>query len=94
MREVNIDAEKFLKGIENLLNTPSSRWNDYKGVVDTYARLMSNKNLSASAKAKLLYIVENKVSSTPPVPFDFDIVEKKKDKKVFIINRRSKRRAT
>lgn len=84
LRAVNVNAEKFLEGIENLLHMPSSKRNDYKAVVDTYARLMSNKNLSASAKAKLLYIVENKVSSTPPVPFDFDIVEKKKDKKVFI----------
>lgn len=84
LRAVNVNAEKFLEGIENLLHMPSSKRNDYKAVVDTYARLMSNSNLSASAKAKLLYIVENKVSSTPPVPFDFDIVEMKKGKKVFI----------
>lgn len=84
LRAVNVDADKFLESIEKMLRMPSSKWNDYKPVVDAYARLMSNKNLSASAKAKLLYIVENKVSSTPPVPFDFDIVDNKNGKRVFV----------
>ena len=85
LRKENVESEVLLKKIENMLESPSSRWNDYKPVVDTYARLMSNNDLSASTRAKLLYLVENKVTKTSPIPFDFDIIEEGKNKQIFVI---------
>lgn len=72
-REMNIDPQGFVTMLEKELRMPSLGSSDAKLLKESYATLMSNKNLSASAKSKLMYLVENKITSTPPVVFDYDV---------------------
>ena len=77
LQEQNTDADQLMKYIEDVLKMPSFNDGRYGYLLNTYTRLMSNGALSASAKAKLLFLVENKISSTPPVPFDYSVREKR-----------------
>ncbi|MBR2318488.1 MAG: hypothetical protein IKA52_02300 [Bacteroidaceae bacterium] len=75
LRESNVNPEQFVSMIEKELRMPSLGSADAKLLKENYAVLMSNKNLSASAKSKLMYLVENKITSTPPVVFDYDVTQ-------------------
>ena len=73
IREANVNPEQFVNNLEKELRMPSLGSSDAKLLKENYATLMSDKNLSASAKSKLMYLVENKITSTPPVVFDYDV---------------------
>ena len=73
LREMNVNPEEFVIALEKELHMPTLGSSDAKLLKDNYAMLMSNKNLSASAKSKLMYLVENKITSTPPVLFDYKV---------------------
>lgn len=70
-----VNPEKFISSMEQELHPryPSLHGNARRDFIRNYEGLMSNEELSASTRAKLLYIVENKLTSTPPVPVDCDI---------------------
>ena len=73
LREMNISPENFMSMIESELRMPSLNSSQARLLKENYAMLMANKKLSASAKSKLMYLVENKVTSTPPVAFDYKV---------------------
>ncbi|MBR4849031.1 MAG: hypothetical protein IKV07_06750 [Bacteroidaceae bacterium] len=73
LREMNVDPESFVSMLESELRMPSLGSSDAKLLKDNYTMLMANKNISASAKSKLMYLVENKITSTPPVVFDYKV---------------------
>lgn len=73
LREANVNPEEFINMIERELRMPSLQSSNANLVKENYALLMSNDNISASAKSKLLYLIENKVTSTPPVVFDYRV---------------------
>ncbi len=71
LRELNVNPEQFTRAIESELRLPSFGGERARYIKEAYVSLVTNDKLSAAAKAKLLFLVENKVTSTPPVPFDF-----------------------
>lgn len=77
MKEVEnagFNPNEFVAAIERELKIPSYGGSENADMVkEVYSRLMTDKNLSASAKSKLMLLVENKVTSTPPVPFDYAV---------------------
>lgn len=71
-----VDPDSFVANLERSLNVyQKNSEKAQERVREDYLKLMSDSELSASTRAKLLYIVENKLSSTPPVPFDYKIEE-------------------
>ena len=84
LREMNVDPVEFMNDIENCLNLPSyGLGGAQSSVPERYMRMMQSKDLSASTKAKLMYLVENKLTSTPPVPFDYGVERDRKGKWVY-----------
>ena len=75
MRNAGVNPDKFISSIEQELHPryPSLHGNARRDFIRNYEGLMSAEGLSASTRAKLLYIVENKLTSTPPVPVDCDV---------------------
>ena len=73
LRENNVDADGFMAAIEQELNIPSFGGRNAELVKDSYSQLMSNRSLSASLRSKLLVLVENKITSTPPLTFDYTV---------------------
>lgn len=78
LQELNVNPERFMHLIQNELKLPSfygsrNAWE----LMENYTRIMADENVSASAKSKLMFLVENKVSSTPPVPFDYTVDQRK-----------------
>ncbi len=72
LRELNVEPEEFMEAVERNLRLPNiAAPSTLEQIYDNYLKLMSNSELSASAKSKLMYIIDNKVTSTPPVPFDY-----------------------
>ncbi|MBR5335532.1 MAG: hypothetical protein IKV23_04585 [Bacteroidaceae bacterium] len=75
MARAGVDAEAFITKLEKSLNVyrtgNSERTDD--AVRDDYMRLMLSPELSASTRSKLLFLVENKISSTPPAVVDYSI---------------------
>ena len=80
LKELNVNPEQFIDAIEKELKLPSFGGERSRYIKDTYSSIMSNETLSASARAKLLFLVENKVTSTPPVPFDFTVRQREDSK--------------
>ena len=80
LKELNVNPEQFIDAIEKELKLPSFGGERSRYIKDTYSSIMSNEALSASARAKLLFLVENKVTSTPPVPFDFTVRQREDSK--------------
>lgn len=80
LRELNVNPEQFLAAIEEELKLPSFGGERSRYVREVYTSLMTNDKLSAAVKSKLLFLVENKLISTPPIPFDF-IADKRSDGK-------------
>lgn len=77
MRQAGVNPDNFISSVEQVLKPsyPSLHGNARRDFISNYEGLMSSDALSASTRAKLLYIVENKLTSTPPVPVDFTIQE-------------------
>ena len=75
MWNAGVNPEKFISSIEQELhpNYPSLHGNARREFINNYEGLMSTEGLSASTRAKLLYLVENKLTSTPPVPVDYNL---------------------
>lgn len=73
LRNNNVDADGFMAAIERELNMPSFGGQNAEMVKDSYSQLMSNRTLSASLRSKLLVLIENKITSTPPLTFDYTV---------------------
>lgn len=74
LREINIDPVDFMNSVEKELNLPSYGVGARADVIrDRYVEMMQSKDVSAATKSKLMYIIENKLTSTPPVAFDYDV---------------------
>ena len=74
LREMNIDPEGFMNEIERSLALPSYGLGYAESTIPKqYLEMMQSKDLSAATKAKLMYLVENKLTSTPPVAFDYGV---------------------
>ncbi len=75
IRKAGVNPEQFISSIEQELHPryPSLHGNARRDFIRNYEGLMSADGLSASTRAKLLYIVENKLTSTPPVAVDCDV---------------------
>ena len=73
LNELNVNPEQLIAAIESELKLPSFGGEKARFIKETYASLMTNKNLSVSTKSKLMFLVENKITSTPPVEFDFSV---------------------
>lgn len=78
MRNAGVDADGFISTAEHALRSgyEGLRGNLRNDFIRSYEQLMSNDMLSASTRAKLLYIVENKLTSTPPVAVDCSVAER------------------
>lgn len=77
MHQAGVNPDSFISSMESALKPgyPSLHGNARRDFISNYEGLISNDALSASTRAKLLYIVENKLTSTPPVPVDYNIEE-------------------
>lgn len=67
------NPEEFVRALEKELRMPRVGSADAQIVKSGYTALMADDALSASAKSKLMYLVENKITSTPPLVFDYDV---------------------
>lgn len=71
---VGVDPDAFVSALERSIGVPSRGFSkDALEVKDNYLKLMSSSELSAATRSKLLYIVEDKLTSTPPIPVDYKI---------------------
>lgn len=75
MRNAGVNPGEFIACAEEALHPAYGglrgvRRNDF---IRSYENLMSSDKLSASTRSKLLYIVENKMTSTPPVGVNCDV---------------------
>ena len=74
MRELNVDPGEFMAQVESALKMPSyGIGSTREGITQRYLQMMQSKELSAATKAKLMYIIENKLTTTPPIAFDYDV---------------------
>ena len=84
LREMNVDPVQFMGEIERTLNLPSYGIGATRNAVtERYIEMMQSKELSAATKSKLMYLVENKLTSTPPVPFDYSVEQNRNGEWVF-----------
>ena len=75
IRDSGVNPGEFISHLEQSLQP---RYGALRGVlrnnlIRNYETLMSSEGLSASTRSKLLYIVENKMTSTPPVGVNCDV---------------------
>ena len=80
LKELNVNPEQFIEAVEKELKLPSFGGERARYIKDTYSSIMTNENLSAATRAKLLFLVENKVTTTPPIPFDFTVKQREDSK--------------
>lgn len=73
IRAKGVNPEEFIRLIESELKLPSFDGQNANWIKEQYATLMSGEGLAASTRAKLMFLVENKLTSTPPVAFDYKI---------------------
>ena len=74
LREMNINPVEFMNEVERNLNLPSYGLGSAgKRMTEAYLEMMQSNDVSAATKSKLMYIVENKLTSTPPVAFDYSV---------------------
>lgn len=75
MARAGVDADAFINKLEKSLNIYSTGNNERtnEAVRDDYMKMMLSPELSASTRSKLLFLVENKISSTPPAVVDYSI---------------------
>ena len=77
MRE-GVNPNDFVRKLENSLNVyQKNSQRSEEEVRQDYLHLMSSSQLSASTRAKLLFLVENKLSSTPPAVVDYMVTNRK-----------------
>lgn len=74
MQSAGVNPSAFVGQLESVL-APGSRGkgNEASDVKTKYLQMMSSDKLSASTRSKLLYLVENKITSTPPMPVDYKV---------------------
>ena len=84
--KTGVDAEAFITKLEKSLNVYRSGNNERTNddVRNDYMKLMLSPELSASTRSKLLFLVENKISSTPPAVVDYSIESLGNDKYNFV----------
>ena len=74
LRELDMNPEEFMEMVETSLKFPSEGiGSTYYDVVEKYLTIMQSKDVSATTKSKLMYLIENKITSTPPLPFDYSV---------------------
>lgn len=74
LSDAGVNPDAFIANLEKSLNVyQKNSGKAQESVREDYLKLMSNSGLSASTRAKLLYIVENKISSTPPAAVDYKV---------------------
>lgn len=74
LREINIDPETFIADVTKELVLPSYGLGATRdAIAGRYLKMMNSKDVSATTKSKLMYIIENKLTSTPPVAFDYGV---------------------
>ncbi len=84
IKRAGVNPDQFIANLEKSLNVYSA--GSAKAARDVkmdYLRLMSLPDLSISARSKLLYVVENKLSSTPPEAVDYKVIDKGNGNYVF-----------
>lgn len=76
MSSAGIEPSIFITQLEGVLNTnlrtSVAHRNDVKNM---YLQMMGSDKLKLSTRSKLFYLVENKITSTPPVPVDYNVEE-------------------
>ena len=84
LREINIDPLLFMKEVERVLNLPSyGVASTHNAITEKYMQMMHSKEVSAATKSKLMYLIENKLTSTPPVAFDYGMEQNRRGEWVF-----------
>ena len=74
LAKAGVAPEEFIANLEKSLNVyQKGSGKAAEQVREDYIKLMSNSRLSASTRSKLLYIVENKITSTPPEVVDYSV---------------------
>lgn len=74
MMEAGVNPEHFVSMLESILATaPKEASKRTAEIKDNYLQMMSSEKLSAATRSKLLYLVEDKISSTPLIPFAYTI---------------------
>lgn len=74
IEKAGVSVDSFVADLEKSMRVSSRGFSkEALEVKSQYMKLMENPNLSASARSKLLFIVENKITSTPPVPVDYSV---------------------
>lgn len=69
-----VNPTAFMSSLEKTLNSHSKGIErDVENVKNDYMKLMASPALSAATRSKLLYVVENKLTSTPPVAVDYRV---------------------
>ena len=78
--KAGVTPDEFIANLEKSLNV-YQKGSDKAAeqVREDYVKLMSSSDLAASTRSKLLYIVENKLTSTPPEPVDYRVDTKGND---------------
>ncbi len=76
VRKAGVDPQRFILALEDAFKTSSNKTpTELDAIKNNYLALMESGELSAATRSKLLYLVENKVTSTPPVAVDCSIQE-------------------
>lgn len=84
LREINIDPQLFMKEVEQVLNLPSyGLASTRSAITEKYLQMMHSKEVSAATKSKLMYLIENKLTSTPPVAFDYGMEQNRRGEWIF-----------
>lgn len=80
MAKAGVAPEEFVANLEKSFNVyQKGSGKAAEQVREDYIKLMSTSGLSASTRSKLLYIVENKLTSTPPEAVDYRVDTKGDD---------------
>ena len=79
LRELNMDYKEFMDMVENTLKFPAAGIGTFfNDVVEKYLAIMQSKDVSATTKSKLMYLIENKITSTPPLQFEYSVEKTEK----------------
>lgn len=74
MLSSGINPRIFINELESVLNVNSRESvANRDNVKNMYLQMMNGDKLSAATRLKLLYLVENKITSTPPYPTDYNV---------------------
>lgn len=77
IKRAGVDPKEFIANVERGLNVyQKGSEKAIENIREDYLKLMSTSGLSAATRSKLLFLVENKLSSTPPDIVDYKVVEK------------------